>query len=1025
MSLVDNKGYIIDPYRNFIHTSRYARWLDDKGRRETWAETVARYVGFMRKHMTTNYGYAKDDPDFDLVEKAILEHEIMPSMRALMAAGPAMEADNISAYNCSFIAVDSLRAFDEAMYILMNGTGVGFSVEQEHVKDLPVIADEFEQTETTIVVEDSKMGWAKAYKELISLLVNGQIPNWDTRKVRPAGARLKTFGGRASGPEPLKELFRFTTQVFKNAKGRRLKSIEAHDIMCKIGEVVVVGGVRRCLPAGSLVHTKRGMLPIEDVQVGELVMTSKGYHKVLNKFDQGTQALVKVHTQDSYFECTPNHRVAVLTGQDQYVWKEAGLLEVNDRVVAPSVGIEGRKVSLPEFSYVRPKHSTTCADITIPELDTDMAWFLGLIQGDGYVRLTSKSGEVSIACAKNYPVIIEQAHKQLARFGVNTQQVDYDNYCVVRTKSKQLATYLHGWLKQPKTVLKVPSFMWAAPTDIKLAFVSGLMDADSSVKTRPANVCVTAYETYAREITLLLSSCGLQARLKKLTTKSRKPNWQPLYAVSAINNRTKAVLNEFGTKKITGTNVEQNTNTYPREMLNFNYPASFPWSKTNNSLIPVTVKAVEFNSRSAPTWDIEVETMNEFFCNGYLMHNSALISLSNLDDFEMAKAKSGQWWESQPQRSLANNSAVYDSKPNTAQFLREWRNLYESKSGERGIYNAESVRKHIQKAGRRDASKVRGTNPCAEILLRSLQFCNLTEIVIRAEDTEEDLLRKVELATLLGTWQSTLTNFKYIRKAWKNNCEEERLLGVSLTGIFGNKLTSTNGPELAALLNRMRERAIEVNQKEAEDLGIQASTAITCVKPSGTVSQLVGVSSGIHPWHSEYYLRSVRADNKDPLTTFLKASDVPNEPEALKPESTTVFSFPIKAPEGAIVNSHLTAVQHLELWKTYRECWTEHNPSVTISVREDEWMDVGAWVYKNFDHIGGVSFLPATDHIYRQAPYQEITKEQYEEAVSKMPAEISWNDLSMFETEDSTSGTQELACSAGVCEIVDITSTTK
>jgi ribonucleoside-diphosphate reductase alpha chain len=955
MSLVDNKGYIIDPYRNFIHTSRYARWLDDKGRRETWAETVARYVGFMRKHMTTNYGYAKDDPNFDLVEKAILEHEIMPSMRALMAAGPAMEADNICAYNClgretefitqegvrrfsdfksgdkvtvlthtgawkpatvrsygeqrlynitisrgrsahtvratknhqwiladgsrttnlqpkdqlarpprivadwdyynsspteriywalgfvygdgtltknksgeythsmvrlcgenkmrfldrfqelgysvsspaswggdavaytghylkalptieedgfekvvafvrgyldadgnknlngewpspfsgiqasketsiefirkmfpavgayitqetdltgeetnygirpktstfglvlgfgdsknstysvqniqestvetvwcleveddhsfvlpngivtgncSFIAVDSLRAFDEAMYILMNGTGVGFSVEQEHVKELPVIADEFEQTETTIVVEDSKMGWAKAYKELISLLVNGQIPNWDTRKVRPAGARLKTFGGRASGPEPLKELFRFTTQVFKNAKGRRLKSIEAHDIMCKIGEVVVVGGVRR----------------------------------------------------------------------------------------------------------------------------------------------------------------------------------------------------------------------------------------------------------------------------------------------------------------------------------------------------------------------------------------SALISLSNLDDFEMAKAKSGQWWESQPQRALANNSAVYDSKPNTAQFLREWRNLYESKSGERGIYNAESVRKHIQKAGRRDASKVRGTNPCAEILLRSLQFCNLTEIVIRAEDTEEDLLRKVELATILGTWQSTLTNFKYIRKAWKNNCEEERLLGVSLTGIFGNKLTSTNGPELAALLNRMRERAIEVNQKEAEDLGIQASTAITCVKPSGTVSQLVGVSSGIHPWHSEYYLRSVRADNKDPLTTFLKASDVPSEPEALKPESTTVFSFPIKAPEGAIVNSHLTAVQHLELWKTYRECWTEHNPSVTISVREDEWMDVGAWVYKNFDHIGGVSFLPATDHIYRQAPYQEITKEQYEEAVSKMPAEISWNDLSMFETEDSTSGTQELACSAGVCEIVDITSTAK
>ena len=955
MSLVDAKGYIIDPYKNFIHTSRYARWLDDKGRRETWAETVARYVGFMKKHMVKHYKYNEADTVFQVVEKAILEHDIMPSMRALMAAGPAMEADNISAYNCmgvetefitqqgvrrfsdfkdgdkvtvlthtgawkpavvrsygeqqlfnitlvrgrsehtvratrnhqwilsdgsrtkglrlkdklarpprivadweyfnsspearnywalgfvygdgtlvknkageythsmvrlcgtnknnylerfqelgyktscppsfggdaiaytghymkelptiekdgfenvvafvrgyldadghknangtwpspfdgiqaskdssiefirrffpavgayitqekdltgketnygvrpttshfglvlgfgdsenstfsvkdiqestvetvwcleveddhsfvlpngivtgncSFIAVDSLRAFDEAMYILMNGTGVGFSVEQEYIKNLPVIADDFETTETTIVVEDSKAGWAKAYKELISLLVNGQVPNWDTSKVRPAGARLKTFGGRASGPAPLRELFQFTTQIFKNARGRRLKPIEAHDIMCKIGEIVVVGGVRR----------------------------------------------------------------------------------------------------------------------------------------------------------------------------------------------------------------------------------------------------------------------------------------------------------------------------------------------------------------------------------------SALISLSNLDDFEMAKAKSGQWWESQPHRQLANNSAVYTSKPNTAQFLREWRNLYESKSGERGIYNVDSVRKHIQKTGRREAEKVCGTNPCAEILLRSLEFCNLTEVVIKAEDTEADLMRKVELATILGTWQSTLTNFKYIRKAWKNNCEEERLLGVSLTGIFGNKLTSTNGPELASLLARMREKAIQVNKDEAETLGIPQSAAITCVKPSGTVSQLVGVSSGIHPWHSQYYLRSVRADNKDPLTAFLKASDVPCEPEVTKPDTTTVFYFPIKAPEGAIVNEHLTAVEHLELWKTYREHWTEHNPSVTIYVREHEWMDVGAWVYKNFDHIGGVSFLPAVDHIYRQAPYQELTKEQYEEAVAKMPNEIAWRDLTMFETEDGTSGSQELACSAGVCEVVDISTSIK
>lgn len=646
MTIINQKGFIKDSYKNFIHISRYARWLDGPNRRETWTETVDRYVNFMSKHLSNNYHYESSDPIFAEIRAAILTHEIMPSMRALMSAGLPMELDNISAYNCSFVAVDSLRAFDETMYILMNGTGVGFSVENKFVSSLPVIADEFYPTATTIVVEDSKLGWAKSYKELIALLVQGQMPNWDTSKVRPAGSRLKTFGGRASGPEPLRELFQFTTQIFKNARGRKLKSIEAHDIMCKIGEVVVVGGVRR----------------------------------------------------------------------------------------------------------------------------------------------------------------------------------------------------------------------------------------------------------------------------------------------------------------------------------------------------------------------------------------SALISLSNLDDFEMAKAKSGQWWETQPQRRLANNSATYTTKPNTAQFLREWRNLYESKSGERGIFNMESVRKHIDKFGRRDSSKVCGTNPCAEILLRPNEFCNLTEVVVGASDTKEDLQRKVRLATILGTWQSSLTNFKYIRKSWKTNCEEERLLGVSLTGIFGNTITSTNGPELASFLDDLRLLSVAVNGVEAERLGISASTAITCVKPSGTVSQLVGVSSGIHPWYSKFYIRSVRGDNKDPLTTFLKASGIPNEPDVTKPETTTVFSFPIKAPEGAVVTSDLSAIDHLELWKTYREHWTEHNPSVTINVKEDEWMDVGAWVYRNFDSIGGVSFLPATEHTYRQAPYQELTEEQYEKMLGEMPKDITWEDLTMFESEDGTTGSQELACVGGVCSLDDDTS---
>ena len=646
MSFIDDNGSIVDPYRNFIHISRYARWMEDKGRRETWLETVDRYMDFMKSHLVENYGYDPKSKIFGEIKDQILNHKIMPSMRALMTAGPALERDNIAAYNCSFIAVDSPRAFDEAMYILMNGTGVGFSVEQKYIDALPTVAEQFFPTASTIVVEDSKLGWAKAYKELIALLYQGQVPNWDMSKVRPAGARLKTFGGRASGPEPLNALFHFTVDIFKKSAGRRLKPIEAHDIMCKIGEVVVVGGVRR----------------------------------------------------------------------------------------------------------------------------------------------------------------------------------------------------------------------------------------------------------------------------------------------------------------------------------------------------------------------------------------SALISLSNLDDFEMAKAKSGNWWESEGQRALANNSAVYNSKPNTAQFLREWRNLYESKSGERGIYNMDSVRKHIDRFERRDSSRVMGTNPCGEILLRPNEFCNLTEVVIEASDTKEDLAKKIKYATILGTWQSTLTNFKYIRKSWKDNCEEERLLGVSLTGIFGNKITSTNTPELSKLLDELREQSVKVNAKEAELLGINPSASITCVKPSGTVSQLTGVSSGIHPWYSPYYLRSVRGDNKDPLTTFLKESGIPNEPDVMKPNDTTVFYFPIQAPKDAVVTSNLTAIDHLEIWKTYREHWTEHNPSVTVNIHEDEWLRVGAWVYDNFDSIGGVSFLPASEHTYQQAPYQEISETEYREWVKKMPTRIDWNMLTLYETVDTTTGSQELSCVSGACEIVDISS---
>lgn len=645
MSILTKNGGISDPYRNFIAVSRYSRWIEDENRRETWAETVERYFTFMKNHMQENYPGVVKDNTWKEMQQAVLNHEVMPSMRGLMTAGPALARENLAQFNCSFIAVDDTRAFDEALYILMNGVGLGFSVEQQYVAQLPTVNEHFEHTKTTISVADSKAGWARAFRELIALLYQGQIPRIDVSNVRPAGARLKTFGGRASGPQPLVDLFDFTIGIFKDAAGRKLTPLEAHDILCKVGEVVVVGGVRR----------------------------------------------------------------------------------------------------------------------------------------------------------------------------------------------------------------------------------------------------------------------------------------------------------------------------------------------------------------------------------------SALISQSDLNNYEMAKAKSGAWWELEPQRALANNSAVYYKKPSIGEFLQEWGSLYESKSGERGIINMEGLR-GSDYAPRRDLSRVQGLNPCAEILLRSKQLCNLTEVVVNAEDTVEDLNRKVEIASILGTIQSSLTNFKYLRKVWRDNCEEERLLGVSLTGQFGHTLL--NGSEgldkLGEALDEMRETAIEVNAKFAKKMGINVSTAITTAKPSGTVSQLTASSSGMHPWHSEYYIRTVRADNKDPLTQFMKDAGIPNEPDVMKPDHTTVFSFPQAAPKGATTRNDITAIDHLNVWRVYKQHWTEHNPSVTISVRESEWIEVANWVYDNWADVGGISFLPYSEHTYKQAPYQDCTEADFFLAKAAMPDSIDWSLLSVYETEDTTTGSQTLSCTAGNCEIVDV-----
>ena len=628
-------NYLPTDYQSFIHKSRYAKYIDGKGR-ESWSETVDRYI--------ENVVGTKVDADTkDEIMFAILNLEIMPSMRAMMTAGAALERDNTAGYNCSYLTVDDPKSFDEAMYILLCGTGVGFSVERQFISKLPEVPELFE-SDTTVVVKDSKEGWAKAFRQVLALLWAGEIPQWDVSRVRPAGARLKTFGGRASGPAPLVELFNFAVKTFKDAQGRKLSSLECHDLMCFIGQIVVVGGVRR----------------------------------------------------------------------------------------------------------------------------------------------------------------------------------------------------------------------------------------------------------------------------------------------------------------------------------------------------------------------------------------SAMISLSNLSDDRMRHAKSGQWWNEAAHRALANNSVSYTEKPDSETFMREWLALVESKSGERGIFNREASKKQAEKYGRRDPNHEFGTNPCSEIILRPNQFCNLTEVVVRATDTVDDLERKVELATILGTIQSTYTKFPYLRKVWTTNTEEERLLGVSLTGIMDNPLMTSANKGLEKTLEHLRQTAVRTNSDCANRLGIAPSAAITCVKPSGTVSQLVDSASGIHARHALHYIRTVRGDNKDPLTQMMKDQGIPNSPCVMKPDTTTVFSFPQKSPNKAVTRNDMSAIEQLETWLTYQRHWCEHKPSVTVTVRSDEWMEVGAFVYKHFDEMSGVSFLPHSDHTYQQAPYQDCTKDDYKKLSAIMPKSIDWSKLSEYEQEDNTVATQSMACTGGVCEVVDI-----
>ena len=621
----------MDAYQQYIHKSRYARYIPEKQRRETWQETVDRYVNY--------WGDKLDEKTAREVSAAVEGLEVMPSMRALMTAGPALDRDNVAGFNCSYLPIDHPKAFDEMMYVLMCGTGVGFSVERQYISKLPEVAEDFHDTDSIIHVSDSKIGWAKAYRELIAMLYSGQLPKWDVSGVRPAGSTLKTFGGRASGPEPLEDLFRFTVEIFRGAAGRRLSSIECHDLCCKIAQIVVVGGVRR----------------------------------------------------------------------------------------------------------------------------------------------------------------------------------------------------------------------------------------------------------------------------------------------------------------------------------------------------------------------------------------SALISLSNLTDDRIRRAKVGQWWLDNPQRGLANNSACYTEKPDFPAFLDEWKSLYESYSGERGMFSRVASQKQAAKNERRDATYDFGTNPCSEIILRPYQFCNLSEVVVRSTDSLADLKRKVRVAAILGTLQATLTDFRYLRKIWRTNTEEEALLGVSLTGIMDHPVLSgrDDNAKLKKWLTAMREEAIAVNKDWAARLGINPSAAITAVKPSGTVSQLVDSASGIHPRYAQHYIRRVRADSRDPLCAVLEAAGIPVETDVTSP-TTKVFSFPMKAPDGAVTASEMGAMEQLELWEIYQDYWCEHKPSMTCYYRDSEFLEVGQWLYNKFDKISGISFLPYSDHTYQQAPYEPIDAATYKKLVKDFPKEISWD---IAEASDMTEGSQQLACTGNNCEL--------
>lgn len=684
-----------DVLQKIQYLNKYSRFLYEKGKRETWGQTVARTVDYLKKES----GAALDDNTASDIFSAIFNKEISPSMRLMATAGKAADANQLGVYNCSFLPLSSIKDFYDLTILLGHGVGVGFSVENTYVEqweEVPVLT----KTVYNFEVDDSIQGWAFSFYAQIANALDGYRVNFNYDKIRPSGSPLMTRGGTASGPEPLREAHVAIEKILEKRQGLRLRSVDLFDIACYIAGAIVSGGVRRCLPSGSMVHARRGMVPIEEIEVGEEVLTASGYHKVSNVFEQGSQKLVRVVTQDSSFACTPNHRVAVFDGDDSYIWKAASELKFGDKLIAPSFSIDGSKQTLPVFTYEKPKKSTTCKDIIIPELDTEMAWLLGLLHGDGFVG----KKEVTIPIHEDYTEMGQRAAEQLRRFGVNVGVDENEHYFVLRVKSKQLAVYFGSWLKQAKTPISIPDFMWNASQDIKLAYVAGVMDADGSAKTRPIQVVCTIYKDFAEEIRLLLSSCGVQSRIKFLSEAGLKDGWQKKYAVVLINGKAKEEFSQipelFKFDLKNNKNSEQRTNVLPSGLV---------WSKSDSPLIPVNFIRLEDVEGEEETWDLEVEDVHEFFCEGYLVHNSAMIAIFDKSDTDMMTSKSGEWYLDNLQRQYANISFVVDRR----MTLEEWRGYVTmmdlNKSGEPGIWSRYAIKQHLPK--RRTYVEEFGPNP--------------------------------------------------------------------------------------------------------------------------------------------------------------------------------------------------------------------------------------------------------------------------------------------------------------------------